>query len=114
MKYVNGSFSALFTGDIDFLTEEDLVNSGKDLSADVLKVAHHGGNTSTSELFLKKVNPSWAVISVGKDNPHGHPHSETLNNLARHNVTVYRTDLFGTIIATNDGSAWSFEVKKAR
>ena len=82
--------------------------------ADVLKVAHHGGNTSTCEAFLKAVDPQYAVISVGKGNKHGHPHPESLSKLEKRKVTIFRTDLFGTVIGTSDGESWSFEVMKAR
>ena len=110
----DGFASVLLTADIEGAAETDLLEKQAPLKSDILKVAHHGGNTSTGEAFLKAVNPSWAVISVGTGNPHGHPHQETLNNLSKRNIIVYRTDKFGTIVATNDGAGWSFEVKKAR
>lgn len=110
----DGAASVLLTADIEGAAETDMVAKHVPLKADILKVAHHGGSTSTSELFLKNVDPRWAVISVGKDNPHGHPHTETLNSLNRRNITVYRTDQFGTVVAVNDGTGWSFEVMKAR
>ena len=106
--------SVLLTADIEGEAEMNLVSSGLPLKADVLKVAHHGGNTSTCEAFLKAVDPQYAVISVGKGNKHGHPHPESLSNLEKRNVTIFRTDLFGTVIGTSDGESWSFEVMKAR
>jgi beta-lactamase superfamily II metal-dependent hydrolase len=106
--------SVLLTADIEGEAEMNLVNSGLPLKADVLKIGHHGGNTSTCEAFLKAVDPQYAVISVGKGNKHGHPHPEPLSNLEKKNVTVYRTDLFGTIVGTSDGEKWTFEVSKAR
>ena len=109
-----GNTSALLTGDIEGDAETALVNSGAPLKADVLKVTHHGGNTSSSKIFLNAVDPDYAVISVGAGNRHGHPHAEPLRNFERKNITVYRTDLFGTVIGTSNGESWEFEVLKAR
>ena len=109
-----GDTSVLLTADIESDAELAMLEQGVDIHADVLKIAHHGGNTSTSEAFLKAVNPGWAVISVGKGNKHGHPHAEPLNNLARMGITVYRTDLFGTVTAVSDGSEWEFQVSRTR
>ena len=109
-----GETSALLTADIEGEAEMNLVNSTAPLKADVLKVAHHGGNTSTCEAFVKAVDPRYAVISVGKGNRHGHPHSGPLSNLEKRDVIVYRTDLFGTVTGTSDGKNWTFGVSKAR
>lgn len=106
--------SVLLTADIEGEAEMNLVSNELPVRADVLKVAHHGGNTSTSEAFLKAVDPQYAVISVGEGNKHGHPHPEPLNNLEKRNVIIYRTDLFGTIVCTSNGESWTFEVSKAR
>ena len=112
IDYVNTS--VLLTADIEGEAEMHLLNEQVPLKADVLKVAHHGGNTSTSEAFLNAVDPQYAVISVGAGNKHGHPHSEPLRYLEKRNITIYRTDQFGTVIAISDGENWTFEVKKAR
>lgn len=109
-----GETSVLLTADIEGEAEMNLVNSGVPLKADVLKVAHHGGGTSTCEAFVKAVDPRYAVISVGKGNKHGHPHPGPLGNLEKRNVIVYRTDLFGTVTGTSDGKNWTFGVSKAR
>lgn len=109
-----GGSSALLTADIEGNAETAMVQAGIPLKADLLKVAHHGGNTSTCESFLNAVSPQYAVISVGAGNKHGHPHRETLSSLANRNVTVYRTDLFGTVVCISDGEGWTFEVSKAR
>ena len=81
----------------------------KSIQSDVLKVGHHGSKTSTSNRFLEKVNPKYAVISVGKGNSYSHPNIETLNRLAKKDVKVYRTDEFGTIIAKSNGTIINFE-----
>ena len=106
LKYKDTSF--LFTGDAEKLVEEDILDTNKDISADVIKIGHHGSSTSTSEEFLKKVDPKYAVISLGKDNSYGHPHKETIELLENYNIKTYRTDELGTIICTSDGKNISF------
>lgn len=107
LKMEYGSTSFLFTGDAEDISEEEMINKGYDLSVDLLKVAHHGSESSTTESFLKAVSPKYAVIMVGKDNSYGHPHKKVLTRLKNHNIEVYRTDESGTIIATTDGNSVS-------
>ena len=97
LKVTYGETSFLFTGDAEREAEKALVDSGIDLSATVLKVGHHGSNTSTSYVFLREVMPKYGVISVEKGNEHGHPHSEPLSRLMDADVEIYRTDLNGTV-----------------
>ncbi|AZV59035.1 MBL fold metallo-hydrolase [Clostridium sp. AWRP] len=111
MKVTFGSNKFMFTGDAQASNEEDMINKGYDLSADVLKVGHHGSHTSTSENFLNKVNPKYAVISCGKNNDYGHPHKETMERLQSKNISVYRTDESGTIVCTSDGNNITFSCK---
>ena len=98
-------------GDAEAQAEEDIAASGLPLSADVLKVGHHGSSTSTSNAFLQAVSPAWAVISCGEGNSYGHPHEETLKKLEDAGVSVLRTDLLGDITAQwgEDGIAWTYE-----
>lgn len=103
LKLEYGNTAFLFTGDAEDISENEMINKGYNLSADVLKVGHHGSNTSTTESFLKAVSPKYAVISVGKDNKYGHPDNEVLERLANANIQVYRTDEVGTILVTSDG-----------
>ena len=98
-----GETSVLFTGDMGFEAEDDMLAANVDVSATVLKVAHHGSAGSSSSEFLEAVNPQYAVISVGADNDYGHPTEATLNRLAALNIPVYRTDLLGEIAASSDG-----------
>lgn len=90
--------SFLLTGDVER-------NAERALSADidVLKVPHHGSKTSTTELFLARTTPWFALVSAGFDNPYGHPHPDVLDRLARHNVRVLRTDLDGAVTVSTDG-----------
>jgi competence protein ComEC len=98
LTYNNNTF--LFAGDIEALAESEI---NDDIKSDVLKVAHHGSGTSTTESFLKKVSPKYAVISCGKDNDYGHPHKQVVDRLNKYSVKIYRTDLSGTIIFISDG-----------
>jgi competence protein ComEC len=99
-----GKTSFLFTGDAQTTSEQEMLAAGYNLKADVLKVGHHGSDTATSPAFLKAVAPEYGVIEVGAGNDYGHPHHITLEKLAAANVTVYRTDLNGTIEFKSDGS----------
>ena len=98
----------LFAGDMRWEAEKELVEAGLDLKADVLKVGHHGSYTSTSYLFLREVMPEHAVISCGKNNEYGHPHAEPMSRLRDAEVTIYRTDRLGTIVAVSDGKNITF------
>ncbi|NSB16653.1 ComEC/Rec2 family competence protein [Clostridium beijerinckii] len=104
IKIQYGNTSFLFTGDAEKEVEKEILNNNEDISADVLKVGHHGSSTSTSKDFLKKVNPSIAVISVGKDNIYNHPDAVTTKLLDENSIKTYRTDKDGTIVICSDGS----------
>ena len=104
--------SFLFTGDCEREAEADILESGYELSATVLKVGHHGSDTSTSYPFLREVMPQYAVISCGSNNQYGHPHDDTLSKLRDADVTVFRTDMQGTIICNSDGFTVSFAVDR--
>lgn len=112
LKISYGKTSFLFTGDAERKEEEDLLSSGYDLESTVLKVGHHGSDTSTSYLFLHTVNPKYAVISVGADNSYGHPTEAVLSRLRDADVTTYRTDMQGTITAVSDGKSVTFSAER--
>lgn len=107
LKLTYGNTSVLFMGDAE--KEVETIIEKKDISADVLKVGHHGSNTSSSKTFLEKVNPSYAIISVGTGNSYGHPSNTTIQNLENQNIQIYRTDENGTIIMTSDGTNITFQ-----
>ncbi|MFA6940864.1 MAG: ComEC/Rec2 family competence protein [Clostridiaceae bacterium] len=111
VKVKFGDNSFLFEGDAEALSEMEMVKKGYDLKADVLKVGHHGSSSSTCAKFLAKVQPKYAVISVGKDNSYGHPQKGTMDRLKSSKVAVYRTDECGTIVALSDGKNITFNVK---
>ncbi len=112
LKIEFGTTSFLFTGDMEVLAETDILDAGMDVSADVLKVGHHGSSTSTGYRFLYEADPDYAVISVGADNTYGHPHRETIAILNDAEIPMFRTDELGTVIAVSDGSEILFTWEK--
>lgn len=112
MKVTYGETSFLFTGDAERTAEADILDAGYNLSATVLKVGHHGSDTSTSYPFLREIMPEYAVIQVGKDNSYGHPTEDTLSRLRDADVKVYRNDLQGDIVCSSDGKTVSFTTTK--
>lgn len=101
INFLNNSF--LFTGDAETSDENLVLFENNDLKADVLKVGHHGSSTSTSLDFLNSVDPSVAIISVGKNNSYGHPSQKVLSLLDESNIKTLRTDISGNIIVISDG-----------
>ncbi len=111
VKVKHGNKSFLFMGDAEREEEQTLLDRGL-LKSDVLKVGHHGSDTSTSYLFLREIMPEYAVISVGKGNSYGHPTEAVLSRLRDADVKVYRTDLQGDIIMSSDGENISVTTAK--
>lgn len=97
-KITSGENTFLLTGDLPKEQENLILDSGKNVSSKILKIAHHGSKYSTSSRFLEKVNPKEAIISVGKDNSYGHPNEEVINLLKEKNIGITRTDEVGDII----------------
>ena len=112
LKVSFGATSFLFTGDAERAEEQDLLNAGVNLQSTVLKVGHHGSDTSTSYSFLRAVAPQYAVISVGADNSYGHPTEAVLSRLRDAGVTTFRTDMQGEITAVSDGQTINFSTAK--
>ncbi len=103
LKYNN--FSMLFTGDIEEIAEKQILKESlktNDLNVDILKVGHHGSNTSSTQRFIEKVNPKIALIGVGENNKFGHPNQEVINRLETIGAKIYRTDLMGEIVVIVD------------
>ena len=113
LKITYGSTAFLFTGDAEREVEQAILNRETDLSATVLKVGHHGSDTSTTYPFLREIMPEYAIISVGKGNSYGHPTDNNLSRLRDADVTVYRTDLNGDIFVTSDGQSVSISSDKS-
>lgn len=111
LRMTFGNTSFLFTGDAEDKAEEDILSSGATLTADVMKIGHHGSHSSTTQKFLDTVKPTSAVIMCGTGNSYEHPHQETLDKLTANGVSLYRTDKQGTIIATSDGKTIKWNTK---
>lgn len=110
-------FTMLFTGDIEEKAENviyKMYKNSKILKSDILKVAHHGSKSSSTEEFLKLVSPKIALIGVGKNNLYGHPSNIVINRLERIGTKIYRTDENGeiSIIVNNKGKVKAREFIK--
>lgn len=103
LKVTYGNTSFLFQGDAEADVEKQIMLSGIDLSADVIKIGHHGSNTSTTENYLQEVKPKYAVISAGIDNTYGHPSTPVINRLIKNNIEPLITSYHGDIVINSDG-----------
>ncbi len=108
LKYGNTSY--VFMGDAEALSEGEILAKQLDISSDVLKLGHHGSHSSTSQAFLDKVNPRYAIVSCGKNNDYGHPHKETIDKLNKKGIDILRIDVSGTIVSTSNGNDIKFNV----
>lgn len=105
-RLTHGANTFLFTGDAESLAELDILDNGIDVSADVLKVAHHGSAGANSKAYLEKVRPKIAVIGVGSDNSYGHPHKDVLKRLAQVGCDeIYTTAADGNVVIISDGAS---------
>lgn len=104
LRLVYGKARILLTGDTEEEAEFDLLASEQDLTADVLKVGHHGSRWSSTESFLDAVHPSVAVISAGRSNSFGHPSRDVLTRLEQRKTRVFRTDRHGAVMVQTDGT----------
>lgn len=112
LKVIYGETSFIFQGDAEKTIEKQLLNSDFDLTADVIKLGHHGSNTSSTDKYLKAVNPKYAMISCGADNSYGHPHQEVLDRLKKNNIDYFITVQTGDITVTSDGKNINVETQK--
>ncbi|MDQ5954258.1 MAG: Lactamase protein [Patescibacteria group bacterium] len=113
-KLSYGETSVMLTGDATSETEKLILgnNTILDLDIDILKIAHHGSRTSTSDIFVEAVSPEYALISSDGGKKYGHPHKETLDILNSFGSKIFRTDLLGTIIMKSDGLKETFSFLK--
>ncbi|MFB1099057.1 DNA internalization-related competence protein ComEC/Rec2 [Terribacillus sp. JSM ZJ617] len=108
MYTVLGGKSWLFTGDIGKEEEKEIIRSYPTLRADVLKVGHHGSNTSTDPAFLQHVKPETALVSAGRNNRYGHPSPEVVDALSQQNIRIWRTDTDGAVVYAFSGKTGTF------
>lgn len=104
LKITYNNVSFLLMGDAEKISEKEILESGINVKADVIKIGHHGSSSSSSKNFIKAVSPQYAVISCGLNNDFGHPHKETLKLLNSFNIKLYRTDKNGTVEFSTDGN----------
>lgn len=111
-KLTTGGGRFIIMGDLETTAEKELLNKNVDLSAEVILVGHHGSSSSSSDKFLKSVDPSCAVISVGFDNKYGHPNDAAIKRINKYTDNIYRTDLNGNIVFDCDNENLSLSVQK--
>ncbi|MDQ5970524.1 MAG: competence protein ComEC [Patescibacteria group bacterium] len=109
LKISDQEIDYLLMGDLPSEQEEVLLKQNINLNSEILKVGHHGSKHSSSEDFLKAVQPELCVIEVGTDNSYGHPHQEALDRLQKNNCLIKETKDLGTIIVFSDGQKWWVE-----
>lgn len=97
----------IFQGDAEMESEKEILAEGYDITANIIKLGHHGSSSSTSKEYLHKVNPQYAVISVGRNNDYKHPNDSTMRLLKEEGIPVFRTDEGGTIVFTSNGNSIS-------
>ncbi|WP_238323380.1 MBL fold metallo-hydrolase [Planococcus antarcticus] len=112
LKITYGDVGFVFTGDAGVKQEQEMIDNGMDLDAEILHVGHHGSNTSTSPEFLKAVAPEVAIYSAGADNSYGHPHAEVIAAAENSGAEVYGTDVNGTILVRTDGKSYRVETQQ--
>lgn len=112
VRVTYGSVSALLAADIGKEGEERLLAHNENIRSQILKVGHHGSETSSSNEFLAAVNPEVGLISVGAGNSYGLPKTQTLQRLQRRNVATYRTDQNGIISVRIDGRAYTVSTER--
>lgn len=112
LRVTLGSVSALLTGDIEQEAEERILGHRDNIRSQILKVGHHGSRYASSDPFLDAIQPEVALISAGKNNSYGHPHSQLLQRLERRQVKIFRTDAHGTIEVTTDGREYRTATEK--
>ncbi|MFD2044776.1 MBL fold metallo-hydrolase [Ornithinibacillus salinisoli] len=109
--FTYGDITFLFTGDADTHAEQNMIDSGINLDADVLQLGHHGSTTSSDPAFLEAVSPDIAIYSAGTDNSYGHPHAEVVSYIQDAGISLYGTDVHGTIIVQTDGKKYDILTK---
>jgi competence protein ComEC len=112
LRLVFGSVAVLLAGDIEQPAEDELVRSGVDLRANVVKVPHHGSRTSSTTAFVDAVRPTFAVLSVGERSRFGHPGPEVVQRYIARGARVFQTGRNGTITVETNGRRGSDDVRR--
>ncbi len=106
LEFAFGRFSALLTGDLEKSGEAEVLSYSSDLQGLLLKVAHHGSRSATTDALLERTGARWAVISAGRNNPYGHPSSDVMGRLQRHGAQPFLTMNEGAVTFETDGEAY--------
>lgn len=112
MKLIYGNIALLFTGDAEKEAESSMISRGENLSAEVLKVGHHGSDTSSTQQFVESVNPEVAIISASENNQYGHPSEAVVDRYKNLGVDLYATKDHGTVIVETDGLSYDVTTGK--
>src|SRR5699024_5101732 len=110
--FTYGDVKFMFTGDADQAAESAMLNRYPSLKADILQLEHHGSSTSTSNQFLTKLEPKVAIYSAGKGNSYGHPNQDVIERVKNNGITLYGTDVNGTIVVSSDGVSYTIKTNK--
>ena len=109
LRIIYGNRAFLLTGDIERQAEADLINGGGTLAVDLIKAPHHGSRTSSTQEFIDAIKPKYAIISVGRKSPFGHPHKEVVERWRAAGVTVMTTGERGMISVSTDGKDFTVD-----
>ncbi|HZJ82286.1 MAG TPA: ComEC/Rec2 family competence protein, partial [Clostridia bacterium] len=108
IRLTYGETRFLFQGDAEKSTEDYILESGRKIKANVIKLGHHGSSTSNTKSYIEAVDPDYAVITLGEDNRYGHPHKEIVDLMEENDITIFRTDRDGDVVVVSDGESVSF------
>lgn len=112
LRFTYGDISFVFTGDAYKADELAMVDRAETVEATVLQLGHHGSDTSSDPVFIQAVDPEIAIYSAGSDNSYGHPHPEVVSLIQDAGITLYGTDVHGTILVTTDGEEYHVATKE--
>lgn len=112
IRVTYGDISFLLTGDIEEITEHEMLERNEPVRAQIFQLGHHGSSTSNTEPFLREVQPELAVYSAGIENKYGHPHGEVMERLDRLGIQTLGTDRYGTILVRTDGITYEVSTEK--
>ena len=112
IKLTYGKVRLLFMGDATQVSENEMLKKNKNVSADIIKVGHHGSSSSSGEQFVKKVKAQFAIVSVGAGNDYHHPHTKAMNRWKKQGTEVLRTDGCGDLVLSTDGDEFNIDTAK--
>ncbi len=112
LRFIYGDMKFVVTGDAYQEQELSMMQSSMEVDATILRLGHHGSNTSSSQAFLQAVDPEVAIYSAGQNNSYGHPHDEVIERVQELDISLYGTDVHGTIVVITDGNSYDILTKE--